>query len=222
MAISKVGNDEKMPFKTILSYGEAVIVEKKSKFIAEAMPVESEDDALIFLDEVRKKYRDASHHVFAYRIGNIERMSDDGEPNGTAGVPILEMLKAEGLNNLIVVVTRYFGGTLLGTGGLVRSYGHSAKSAVLSAQIIEKLLYDMYEVTISYGFWGKLQYEASTKGYYIYKTEFSENVVCTFLILGEQRADFLSNVADISAATANVAEKGGLLCANIDGEIKMI
>ena len=111
-------------FKTVYERAEAEIVEKKSRFIATVLPVEKEEEAEAFLAELRKKYWDASHNVYAYRIGlskTVERFSDDGEPVHTAGMPILSVLRKEELYNVCVVVTRYFGGTLLGTGGLVRA-----------------------------------------------------------------------------------------------------
>ena len=112
----------------------AEIVEKKSKFIAVLCKVNSEKEALEKLEQIRKEHRNARHNVFAYRIPNVnERYSDDGEPSGTAGVPILDILRGEKLENVLVVVTRYFGGILLGTGGLVKAYSTVAKNAIASA-----------------------------------------------------------------------------------------
>ena len=107
------------------------IVEKKSKFIANIFPIESEEEAVKRLEEVRKLHRDARHNVFAYRIANkLERCSDDGEPSGTAGIPILDILRGEKLQNVLVIVTRYFGGILLGTGGLIRAYTGATQEAL--------------------------------------------------------------------------------------------
>lgn len=123
-------------YMTVKDRGIAEIVEKRSRFIATVIPIENEAQALEFLDSTRRKYWDATHNVYAYitRENNIERYSDDGEPSGTAGVPVLDMLKKEGLTNIAVVVTRYFGGTLLGTGGLVHAYSKSAKAGVEAAR----------------------------------------------------------------------------------------
>ena len=118
--------------KTILAQAEAEIVEKKSRFIATVRPVKTEEEAKAFIEEMKKKYWNATHNVFAYQIGErneLQRFSDDGEPQGTAGMPVLSVLKGEDIKDTAIVVTRYFGGTLLGTGGLVRAYGHSAKGA---------------------------------------------------------------------------------------------
>ena len=117
-------------YKTILTQAEAEIVEKKSRFIATVRPVKTEEEAKAFIEEMKKKYWNATHNVFAYQIGErneLQRFSDDGEPQGTAGMPVLSVLKGEDIKDTAIVVTRYFGGTLLGTGGLVRAYGHSAK-----------------------------------------------------------------------------------------------
>ena len=125
-------------YKTILAQAEAEIVEKKSRFIATVRPVKTEEEARSFIDELKKKYWDATHNVFAYQIGErneIQRFSDDGEPQGTAGMPVLNVLKGEDVKDAAIVVTRYFGGTLLGTGGLVRAYGKAAKEVLLSAGI---------------------------------------------------------------------------------------
>ncbi len=126
-------------YKTILTQAEAEIVEKKSRFIATVRPVKTEEEAkAFFIEEMKKKYWNATHNVFAYQIGErneLQRFSDDGEPQGTAGMPGLSVLKGEDIKDTAIVVTRYFGGTLLGTGGLVRAYGHSAKEGLLAAGI---------------------------------------------------------------------------------------
>ena len=125
-------------YKTILAQAEAEIVEKKSRFIATVRPVKTEEEAKAFIEEMKKKYWNATHNVFAYQIGErneLQRFSDDGEPQGTAGMPVLSVLKGEDVKDTAIVVTRYFGGTLLGTGGLVRAYGHSAKEGLLAAGI---------------------------------------------------------------------------------------
>ena len=116
-------------YKTVKDIGIAEIVEKRSRFIASVRPVSSEEDALEYLNMLKQKYWDARHNVYAYiiRENNIMRYSDDGEPSGTAGVPVLDILKREELTDVIVVVTRYFGGILLGTGGLVHAYSKAAK-----------------------------------------------------------------------------------------------
>ena len=135
-------------YKTVQNHAETLLVEKKSKFYSNVCPVESEEEALEFLATIKKKYSDATHNVYAYIIdeNNIFRYSDDGEPGGTAGMPVLDTIRKEGLVDVIVVVTRYFGGTLLGTGGLVHAYGASAKQGLIEAGIVTRTLCNIVEV----------------------------------------------------------------------------
>lgn len=150
-------------YTTVEKLAEAEIVEKRSRFIATVKPVLTEGEALEFLNELRQKYWNATHNVYAYIIeeNNIMRYSDDGEPGGTAGMPVLDILKKEGLTNLIVVVTRYFGGILLGTGGLVHAYSKSAKAGVEAAGILDMVLCREVILECEYTLLGKLQNEFS-------------------------------------------------------------
>ena len=128
-------------YSTVCGYGTGEIVEKKSRFIAEVFPVDSEEDVSAQIEKIKKQYWDARHHCWAYVIGRnpgTERMSDDGEPAGTAGKPILEVIRGKGLTDVLIVVTRYFGGTLLGTGGLVRAYTQAAVEGRAHAGILRK------------------------------------------------------------------------------------
>lgn len=175
-------------YKTILTQAEAEIVEKKSRFIATVRPVKTEEEAKAFIEEMKKKYWNATHNVFAYQIGErneLQRFSDDGEPQGTAGMPVL---RAEGGSDqdTAIVVTRYFGGTLLGTGGLVRAYGHSAKEGLLAAGIAELVLYRKYSVLAAYSDSGKVQYEILQDGHELFDTIYTEQV--EFIVLVETDA----------------------------------
>lgn len=154
-------------YATVAGEGEAVIVEKKSKFIASVSPAETEAEALCYLGKIRSKYPDARHNVYAYVIAenNISRYSDDGEPSGTAGMPVLDAVRGAGLVNTIVVVTRYFGGTLLGTGGLVRAYGLSAKKGLEAAGMVTRRLCDIVSVRVGYDLIGRLQYALASEGF---------------------------------------------------------
>ena len=146
-------------YKTIYKGNEAEIIEKKSRFIATVRLVESEEEALTFLEEMRKKYWNATHNCFAYTIGErqeIVRASDDGEPSGTAGRPMLDVLLGEGLCNTAVVVTRYFGGTLLGTGGLVRAYSAATQAGLAASTIITKQYGTLLEIQTDYNGTGKM------------------------------------------------------------------
>ncbi len=154
----------KNSYLTVKSQGEAEITVKRSRFIASVSPVSSEDEAIAFITKIKQKYPDARHNVYAYIVdeNNIMRYSDDGEPAGTGGVPVLDFLRKEGLFNIAVVVTRYFGGILLGTGGLVHAYSSAAKEGVLKAVRTEMILCDNLIIRCDYTLWGKLQNELSS------------------------------------------------------------
>ena len=179
-------------FKSIEKEAEAEIVEKKSRFIAKIFAVNSKEEAEKVLSEVKKTYYDAKHNCYAYIVDNIEKCSDDGEPSGTAGSPMLDLLKNNGLNNVIVVVTRYFGGTLLGTGGLVRAYTESAKKALENAKMIEKEYGRRYLVEISYGNIKEIQYICKQLKINIIDSEYGENVILT-LESNEEKKKKLEN-----------------------------
>ena len=146
-------------YRTIYRGGEDEIVEKKSRFIATVVPVNTEEEALEFVEKTRKKYWDARHNCFAYIIGErgqLQRCSDDGEPNGTAGKPMLDVLLGNELRNVAVVVTRYFGGTLLGTGGLVRAYSGAVKAGLDASVVITKILGVKLHIETDYTTFGKI------------------------------------------------------------------
>ena len=129
-------------YKIVYAGGEAQIIEKKSRFIATVVPVETEEEALAFIESLRKKYWDATHNCYAYVVGErneIQRCSDDGEPSGTAGRPMMDVLAGAGVHNAAVVVTRYFGGTLLGTGGLIRAYSLAVQEGLAAAEVITRI-----------------------------------------------------------------------------------
>ena len=160
-------------YHTIYKGGTGEIIEKKSRFIAEAYPVSGEEEAFFRLEEVKKRYWDARHHCWAYVIGrnpSLERMSDDGEPAGTAGKPILEVIRGRELTDVFIVVTRYFGGTLLGTGGLVRAYTSAAAEALSHTEIITRIHGFKLKITTDYTGLGKLQYILAQRGLAILDT----------------------------------------------------
>lgn len=150
-------------YLTVKQSGEAEITVKRSRFIATVKPVLTEEEAVAFINELKQKYWDARHNVYAYitRDNNIMRYSDDGEPAGTAGVPVLDCLKKEGLTDVLVVVTRYFGGVLLGTGGLVHAYSAAAKAGIDAAVRTEMVLCKKVTLSCAYTLWGKIQNELS-------------------------------------------------------------
>lgn len=172
-------------YKILYEGGESVTVEKKSRFIATLRPVESEEQALLFVVETRKKYWDASHHCFAFTIGEnneVMRAGDDGEPAQTAGRPMLNVLLGEDIHNACAVVTRYFGGTLLGTGGLVRAYTEAVQAGLKNSVLVEKCLGEKIELGTDYTDLGKIQYILGEAGLSVLDSEYSDKVVLNVLV----------------------------------------
>lgn len=181
-------------YKTVARASETLLIEKKSKFISHVQPVDNEADALEFLNKIRSEHPSATHNVYAYVIdeNNIFRYSDDGEPGGTAGMPVLDTIRNSGLVDVIVVVTRYFGGTLLGTGGLVRAYSASAKDGLNEAGIITRTMCDIVSVKTDYDLVGKLQYHFASGDYILTDTVY-ENDVTFFIASPKTETDKLIN-----------------------------
>lgn len=171
-------------YRILYEGGEGEIVEKKSRFIATIRPVESEDEAVSFIAEMKKKYWDATHNCSAFTVGEnfeISRCSDDGEPTQTAGRPMLDVLLGEEIHNVCAVVTRYFGGTLLGTGGLVRAYSGAVQEGLKNCVILEKKLAEKLELKTDYSDLGKIQYILAEQGITVLGSEYSDKVVLTAL-----------------------------------------
>ncbi len=211
-------------YKTIYEQGYSVFEEKKSEFISNVFPVTTEEEANEKLAEMRKQYKDATHNCFAYIIlenGVLkERYSDDGEPSGTAGMPILEVLRREELLNLLVVVTRYYGGTLLGTGGLTRAYGRGAKDGVVAAKIITREPFEKFVYNVSYELSGKLQFVILQNNGIIIDTEYSDTVTFTvYARLGDVKA-LNDEVQEVTNGQANTGAVESLFGAMVDGEMK--
>lgn len=165
-------------YKTVENNSSAEIVEKKSRFIGYISPAKNEDEAMDFISSISKKHWDATHNVYAYKVreNNISRCSDDGEPAKTAGAPVLDVIEKEGLTDVVIVVTRYFGGTLLGTGGLVKAYSKSAKEAILASDVVVKQESSKFVVSIPYNLLGKYENEFRNFNVIILEKEFSQNV----------------------------------------------
>lgn len=196
-----------MDYRTIEREASAEIVEKKSRFIGEIYPVKSEEEALGILESIRKKYWDARHHCWAFIIGEgrtLERCSDDGEPGGTAGKPILEVIRGAELSNVLIVVTRYFGGTLLGTGGLVRAYTAASKEAVSAADIVVKILGYKLKITTDYTGLGKIQYLLAQKRIEIIDSEYADNVALIILISKEAEQGLVRELTEATNAQAKI------------------
>lgn len=197
-------------YKTISRRGYAEYEDRKSRFIANVFPVETEEKALEILNAVKKKYSDARHNVYAYvvRENNTQRYSDDGEPSGTAGMPVLDAIRKRGLTDMLVVVTRYFGGTLLGTGGLVHAYGKSASEAIENALPVTRRLCDIYSVTADYSLSGKIEYSLQGSEYIIENISYTDAVNFTVCVPAGAGDKFLKEMTEISLGSAT-AEKLG-------------
>ena len=193
-------------YKTIHHRSKFEYEDRKSVFIGEALPVQNETEALAFLESVKKTYPDARHHVYAYvvRENSIMRFSDDGEPQGTAGIPILDIIKKRGLTDIAVVVTRYFGGTLLGTGGLVRAYSASALGAIEEAKIITYDLYTQITISISYSDYQKLSGVFEEFEFRTDDTDFGANVEISGKVTSVKVEDFSKRIVEVTSGRSNI------------------
>ena len=181
---------------------EKEIVEKKSRFIAQIIKITSEEEANKKILEIKKKHRDAKHNVFAYRIVNgIEKFSDDGEPSGTAGVPILDILRGEKLENILLVVTRYFGGILLGTGGLVRAYSSAAKEAILAIKKVEMKICSEYELFVEYNYYDILNHYLRKNDVVIKNVSYGEKICINIIVEKRRETGVISEISDITNRT---------------------
>ena len=197
-------------YTTLLKEGTATLVEKRSEFIGYAKPVDSEEEAVAFVASIKKKHADARHNVFAYvlRGGAMKRYSDDGEPQGSAGMPVLDVLCKNGLDGAAVVVTRYFGGILLGTGGLVRAYSSAASAAVADAGIITYVEVIVLGMRCSYNDHARVQNEFARYGIEIEDTEFAADVRLTMTAPTETVEDFKVRMRDLTAGRSIPTEIG--------------
>ena len=213
----------KRPESYLILYqgGSGELTEKKSRFIANTRPVESEEEALAFVEEMRKQYWDARHNCWAYVIGDRgekKRCSDDGEPSQTAGKPMLDVLTGSGVTNICVVVTRYFGGILLGTGGLVRAYSGAAKAGLEGSVIVEKKLAEKIQVVTDYNGLGKIQYIAAERGITTLDTQYTDKVVMTFLVPVVEAAAFSAALTEGTNGRAGIETVCRLYYGNLEKE----
>ncbi|MDD2971459.1 MAG: YigZ family protein [Lachnospiraceae bacterium] len=193
--------------KVLRHGGTDELVEKKSRFIATVCPVESEQEAVAFIEETKKKYWDARHNCSAFVIGKrgeLTRCSDDGEPGGTAGRPMLEVLLGQEVRNVAVVVTRYFGGTLLGTGGLVRAYTQAAKLGLEASEIVTMRYGVKMKITTDYNGGGKIQYLLGQCGISGYETNYTDNVEFIVMVPLRQQKMLEKKVTEATAAKAKI------------------
>lgn len=200
-----------MAYTTVAGRGLAEIIIKKSQFIANVAHVATEEEAWAFIEEIRTQHAEATHNCFAFKAGSIQRMSDDGEPSGTAGRPIFDVLDKQGLSDTVIVVTRYFGGILLGAGGLVRAYSQAAVAGVEAAGIARAVPAVDLRMKLDYGLLGKVQYLLQQKGALTLNTEFGHEVVIDFRLKAEQQGALESELAELSAGRILVEKIGDLL-----------
>lgn len=199
-----------MYYKTITEKSTGEIVEKKSRFIAEMFPVETEEEAAVCIEKVRKKYYDARHHCFAYVLNEepvVERFSDDGEPGGTAGKPILDVIKGAELKNTLIVVTRYFGGTLLGTGGLVRAYTASSREAVNAGTVVTRTFGYKLVISTDYTGLGKIQYILCQESIPVLDTLYTENVDIVTFVPDEREKEIINKITEATNAKSQIKKE---------------
>ncbi len=209
-------------YKTLHEFGMDEIIIEKSTFIGYAKPIKTEEEAVEFINEIKKKHKDATHNVWAYTVGksmNIQRYSDDGEPQGTAGIPTLEVIKKEDLRDVVVVVTRYFGGVKLGAGGLVRAYTKGAKIGLEAAKIIEKVMYQEIKIKIDYNQLGKVQNEIMNMGYFIKDTIYEDNVEIIVYSRKNEMDNLIEKITNITSATANITLGEEFYLSEKDGQV---
>jgi len=211
-SIGETGMAEKMEyddFLLLVKGAEAEIVEKKSRFIATIRPVASEEEAAAFINEMKKKYYDARHNCSAFVIGSkaeLTRSSDDGEPSGTAGRPMLEVLLGSGIRNIAVVVTRYFGGTLLGTGGLVRAYSSAVKEALALCEAARQHFGVRLKITTDYNSVGKIQYLLASKNISAADSVYGADVIMTVIAPVEEYDRLCKEITEVTSARAVLEE----------------
>lgn len=201
-----------MNYYTVSEAAEASFIEKRSEFIGYIAPVKSDEEAVNFINTIKAKHRKAKHNVYAYilRKDNISRYSDDGEPQGTAGVPVLDVLQKRGLTDVCVVVTRYFGGILLGGGGLVRAYSHAASLACDAAHTMDMCLCHKLKICTDYGMYGKLTYILPNFETITVNSDFADSVTLELLVLSEKLSALISEITEITNGSAEITDCGEL------------
>ena len=209
-------------YKTLHKFGVDEYIVEKSTFIGYAKPIKTEEEAIEFVNEIKKKHKDATHNVWAYTVGesmNIQRYSDDGEPQGTAGIPTLEVIKKEDLRDVVVVVTRYFGGIKLGAGGLVRAYTKGAKVGIEAGIVIEKVKYVEVKIKIEYTQLGRIQNEIMNLGYKVKDTIYSEDVEIIVYSKVEDVQSLTDRMIDITSGTADISLGEEYYLSEKDGQL---
>ncbi len=201
-----------MNYFTISKAASDSFIEKKSEFIGYIAPVKTNDEAVAFINEIKAMHRKARHNVYAYilREDNISRYSDDGEPQGTAGVPVLEVLQKRGLTDVCVVVTRYFGGILLGGGGLLRAYSHAASIACDAAHIMDMRLCHRITIKTDYNLYGKINYILPNFDVITVNSDFADAVTLEILVMSEKLDTLRKELTEVTNDSAEVTDLGEL------------
>ena len=211
-------------YKTVYAGNAAEIIEKKSRFIATVEHVKTEEEALAFIESVRKKYWNATHNCFAYVLGErfqVQRCSDDGEPGGTAGKPMLDVLLGEEIHDVVVVVTRYFGGTLLGTGGLVRAYSGATKEGLNASKVIVKMRGQKLSVQTDYTGLGKIQYILGQRGLSVLNSVYTDKVELEVLLPEAEIKPVMEEITEGTNGQAKLELQEECYFASIDGEMQI-
>ena len=213
-----------MPYKIPSGCGEAEYDEKRSRFLAYLKPVDTEDEAKSFIQEMKKKHYDARHNCWCYVIrGETERYSDDGEPQGTAGIPMLEMFRHEEINNFVCVVTRYFGGTLLGTGGLVRAYTKAASDALKDAGVSLVCRWEKSGFSCPYSMMERIKQEVSANGGVVSALDYGADVRFSVLVPEDSFEAFCAGVTDASNGSISVLSEGeDLIAVKLEGKDRSV
>lgn len=196
-------------YLTVKKDGTHEIIIQKSRFIGYVTRAETEEEAQEFIQSIKKKHHDATHNCSAYMIGennHIQKANDDGEPSGTAGVPMLEVLKQMNLKDTAVVVTRYFGGVKLGAGGLIRAYGNATSEVIREVGIVKRQRMQGFAITVDYTLLGKIENELRQSDYILEHIEYVEHVVCSVFVQVDQVKTFVEWMTNITNGQANIAE----------------
>lgn len=198
---------------TVKGYGESEIIISKSRFLTYVERVETEEEAILFIDKIKKMHASATHNCSCYMIGEhdqIQKANDDGEPSGTAGVPMLEVLKKQGLKDTVVVVTRYFGGIKLGGGGLIRAYSKATTEGIAAAQVVERKLHYLMKIGIDYVWLGKIENEIRGSHYPLHDIQYAENVEIYVHVLKEEEQNFIDWITELTNGQAVITQEDAL------------
>jgi uncharacterized YigZ family protein len=208
-------------YRTTFSYGEDEVIINKSRFIGYSLPINSEEEALNFVEKIKTKHKDATHNVYAYVVGensNIQRFNDDGEPSGTAGIPVLEVIKKEDLRNIVIVVTRYFGGIKLGGGGLIRAYTRAAKIGLDAGIVIDMTPHTNLLMNIDYTLYGRIENYLMTNNYTVDEVEFEQDVSIYISVETLKLDKFRNDMINLTNGSIEISEIDNIHLALKDGK----